>query len=52
MGEGHPECPQRLQAIEDRLRGGGLLDYMQQVRAPAASVERFLQPFLSGDMIL
>ncbi|MEY3939461.1 MAG: Histone deacetylase-like amidohydrolase [Pseudomonadota bacterium] len=21
MGEGHPECPQRLDAIEDRLLG-------------------------------
>jgi len=42
-GEGHPECPQRLQAIEDRLRGSGLLDFMLQVQAPAASVEQLLR---------
>ena len=41
-GEGHPECPQRLQAIEDRLRLCGLLDFMQQVQAPAASIEQLL----------
>jgi acetoin utilization deacetylase AcuC-like enzyme len=40
MGEGHPECPQRLSAIEDRLRLAGLLDFMQQVQAPAATVEQ------------
>jgi acetoin utilization deacetylase AcuC-like enzyme len=40
MGPGHPECPQRLQAIEDRLRLTGLLDFMQQVEAPAATVEQ------------
>ena len=42
-GEGHPECPQRLQAIEDRLRGSGLLDFMLQLQAPAASVEQLLR---------
>lgn len=40
MGEGHPECPQRLSAIEDRLRLSGLLDFMQQVEAPPATVEQ------------
>ena len=24
MGAGHPECPERLDAIEDRLRSSGL----------------------------
>ena len=43
MGEGHPECPQRIQAIEDRLRLSGLLDFMQQVEAPAASLEQLLR---------
>ncbi len=43
MGEGHPECPQRLQAIEERLRGGGLLGRMQQVEAPAATVDQLLR---------
>ncbi len=40
MGPGHPESPQRLAAIEDRLRLGGLLDFMQQVQAPAATVQQ------------
>lgn len=40
MGAGHPECPQRLQAITDRLRLSGLLDFMEQFEAPRASVEQ------------
>lgn len=40
MGAGHPECPQRLAAIEDRLRGAGLLDFMQQLEAPPATAEQ------------
>lgn len=40
MGEGHPESPQRLRAIEDRLRLTGLLDFMRQVQAPAATPEQ------------
>ncbi|HWY24293.1 MAG TPA: histone deacetylase family protein, partial [Nevskia sp.] len=43
MGPGHPESPQRLAAIEDRLRLGGLLDFMQQVEAPAATVQQLEQ---------
>ena len=43
MGKGHPECPQRLQAIDDRLRMGGLLDFMLQVQAPPASLEQLLR---------
>ncbi len=43
MGDDHPECPQRLQAIEDRLRGGGLLDFMLQFTAPAATVDQLLR---------
>jgi len=40
MGSGHPESPQRLLAIEDRLRLSGLLDFMRQLEAPAAAVEQ------------
>ena len=36
MGEGHPECPQRLAAIADQLLILGLLDYMLPVDAPLA----------------
>ena len=42
-GQNHPECPQRLQVIEDRLRQKGLLDFMQQMEAPAATVEQLLR---------
>lgn len=40
MGAGHPESPQRLSAIEDRLRLGGLLDFMRQHEAPPATLEQ------------
>ena len=38
MGPGHPECPQRLDAIEDRLLLTGVMDALQRVDAPLASV--------------
>jgi acetoin utilization deacetylase AcuC-like enzyme len=38
MGEGHPECPQRLDAIEDRLLITGVGDALERREAPAASV--------------
>lgn len=37
MGDGHPECPQRLAAIADQLLIRGLLDYMLPVEAPLAT---------------
>ncbi|PZP32480.1 MAG: deacetylase [Roseateles depolymerans] len=37
MGEGHPECPERLAAIADQLLLRGLLDYMLPVDAPLAT---------------
>lgn len=43
MGPDHPECPERLAAIEDRLRITGLLDFMQQVQAPAAETAQLLR---------
>ncbi len=36
MGEGHPECPERLDAIADRLLLTGLTDHLQQRQAPEA----------------
>lgn len=36
MGQGHPECPQRLLAIQDHLRAQGLDALMQQREAPLA----------------
>ena len=38
MGSGHPECPERLDAITDQLRASGLADLMEQRQAPEASL--------------
>lgn len=40
MGKGHPECPERLAAIQDRLIAAGLWDYLLQVDAPPALREQ------------
>lgn len=34
MGEGHPECPQRLTAIRDQLTASQLIDTLQEIEAP------------------
>ena len=36
MGPGHPECPARLDAIEDRLLVSGVLDALEHREAPLA----------------
>ncbi len=38
MGPGHPECPERLDAIEDRLLITGLGDALERLEAPIASL--------------
>ncbi|MCL4111199.1 UNVERIFIED_CONTAM: hypothetical protein GTU68_043112 [Idotea baltica] len=38
MVEFHPECPQRLTAIEDQLAAKGLMDYLRYYEAPNASI--------------
>jgi acetoin utilization deacetylase AcuC-like enzyme len=40
MGPHHPECPERLGAINDMLLIKGLLDYMNNYDAPLATVEQ------------
>lgn len=40
MGPGHPECPDRVAAIADRLLIKGLLDCMDRFDAPAATAEQ------------
>ncbi|GJL72437.1 MAG: deacetylase [Nitrosomonas sp.] len=40
MGAYHPECPQRLKAIEDNLLASGLMNQLQQYEAPLATVEQ------------
>ena len=38
MGPGHPECPERLDAIEDRLLASGVGDALDRREAPLASI--------------
>ena len=38
MGRGHPECPERLGAIEDRLLISGVGQALEHIDAPMASV--------------
>ncbi|WCM89904.1 MULTISPECIES: histone deacetylase family protein [Comamonadaceae] len=38
MGPGHPECPARLDAIEDRLLATGVADALERIQAPEASL--------------
>jgi acetoin utilization deacetylase AcuC-like enzyme len=38
MGDGHPECPERLAAIEDRLIASGLADFLTRLEAPVADL--------------
>lgn len=40
MGEHHPECPERLSAIEDELIASGLMGFLQQYDAPFATFEQ------------
>lgn len=40
MGAHHPECPERLGAINDMLLLKGLLDYMQPYDAPLATLDQ------------
>jgi acetoin utilization deacetylase AcuC-like enzyme len=40
MGPHHPECPERLGAINDHLLVKGLLDYMHTFEAPLATEEQ------------
>ena len=39
MGRGHPECPERLDAIEDRLLASGVSDALDRREAPLAGTE-------------
>ncbi|TFY96429.1 histone deacetylase family protein [Ramlibacter rhizophilus] len=38
MGPGHPECPERLDAIEDRLLASGVGDLLERREAPSAAL--------------
>jgi acetoin utilization deacetylase AcuC-like enzyme len=39
MGAGHPECPERLDAVEDRLLVTGVMDALERREAPLASLD-------------
>jgi acetoin utilization deacetylase AcuC-like enzyme len=43
MDPGHPECPERLAAIEDRLIASGLDLFLQRREAPEASIDALLR---------
>lgn len=43
IADGHPESPERLAAIEDRLLVSGLGDFMQRHEAPAATRGQLLR---------
>ena len=48
MGAHHPECPERLGAINDMLLLKGLLDYMQPHDAPLATPQQLAHAHSSG----
>ena len=48
MGEGHPECPQRLDAITDHLRATGLDLALEHRDAPQATVEQLQRAHTAG----
>ena len=43
MGNHHPECPERLSAIKDRLIGARLDQYLQHYEAPLAEHQQLLR---------
>jgi acetoin utilization deacetylase AcuC-like enzyme len=43
MGAHHPECPQRLDAINDQLIAAGLAAYLDEREAPLATMEQLLR---------
>jgi len=40
MGRGHPECPERLDAIEDRLLATGVIDALERPEVPLATLDQ------------
>jgi acetoin utilization deacetylase AcuC-like enzyme len=41
MGLGHPECPDRLSAIDEQMRSSGTLDALRSLEAPLADPDDF-----------
>jgi len=42
MGRGHPECPERLDAIEDRMLSSGVGDALEHPEVPLATLEQLM----------
>jgi len=47
MGDQHPECPERIGAVNDMLLIKGLLDFMQPMDAPLATEKQLAQAHAS-----
>ncbi|MGE0802830.1 MAG: histone deacetylase family protein [Lautropia sp.] len=43
MGPGHPECPDRVRVIGDRLIGSGLMELLTPYQAPAVDTAQLLR---------
>lgn len=43
MGHYHPECPERLSAIEDQLIASGIADFLDRYEAPLATDEQLVR---------
>ena len=43
MGQGHPECPERLDAISDQMLASGLINYLQPMDVHAPASEQILR---------
>lgn len=43
MGQGHPECPERLDAISDQMLSSGLINYLQSVDVQTQASEEVLR---------
>ncbi len=48
MGQGHPESPERLAAVNEHMRASGLLDEVRCLQAPLASIDDLKRVHLSA----
>lgn len=51
MGDGHPECPERLAAISDQLIASGLDPFLVHVEAPEASLHELARVHPAGHVL-
>lgn len=48
MGSHHPECPERLSAIEDQLIASGVMEHLERIEAPKATRQQLERVHDSG----